>query len=89
MSTSTTLTASHIRSVILTTIREVASEHDKILPALDDDVPLFESGLDSLCIAVIAARLEDRLGVDPFAEADAELPVRLGDFIGLYSNAAP
>ena len=47
------------------------------------------SGLDSLCFAVLIARLEDRLGVDPFSTSDAiEFPVTLGDFVRVYENAA-
>jgi hypothetical protein len=59
------------------------------LAPLTDDVSLLESGLDSLCFAVVVARLEDVLGVDPFSEAeDARFPVTLGDFIRFYENAA-
>jgi acyl carrier protein len=82
------LAATEIRQIVFETIREVAGEHDKTLPELTDAVPLFESGLDSLCIAVIVARLEDRLGADPFAAEDgAELPVTVGDFAALYTHA--
>ena len=49
---------------------------------------LLDSGLDSLCVAIIVARLEDELGVDPFdSDNDAEFPVTVGDFIGLYEDA--
>jgi acyl carrier protein len=46
-----------VRSVIETTIISVASEHNKPLPPLADDLRLLDSGLDSLCLAVIVARL--------------------------------
>jgi acyl carrier protein len=47
------------------------------------------SGLDSLCFAVLVARLEDRLGVDPFSSSeDIDFPVTLGDFVRVYENAA-
>ena len=47
------------------------------------------SGLDSLCFGVLVARLEDRLGVDPFsASEDVSFPVTLGDFVRVYENAA-
>jgi hypothetical protein len=40
-------------------------------------------------MAVIVARLEDSLGVDPFTSAEvAGFPVTLGEFIELYENAA-
>jgi acyl carrier protein len=56
---------------------------------LSDNLPLLDSGLDSLCIAVLVALLDDRLGVDPFTESgNGPLPVTVGDFITLYENAA-
>jgi len=77
------------RSIVETTILAVAAEHDKKLPPLTDDLPLLDSGLDSLCLAVIVARLEDELGIDPFAADEAVgLPVTMGDFIQLYETAA-
>jgi acyl carrier protein len=77
-----------VRSKVEATIREVAAEHNKSLPQLTDDLPLLESGLDSLCLAVVVARLEDGLGVDPFSAADGvALPVTIGDFVKLYEDA--
>ncbi len=78
-----------IRSTVLTQITQVAAEHDKKLAPLTDELPLLESGLDSLCLAVIVARLEDELGVDPFSTADdGAFPVTIGDFIKMYESAA-
>ena len=77
-----------VRSKVEATIREVAAEHNKSLPQLTDDLPLLESGLDSLCLAVVVARLEDGLGVDPLSAADGvALPVTIGDFVKLYEDA--
>ncbi|MBV9537505.1 MAG: acyl carrier protein [Acidisphaera sp.] len=68
---------------------EVAAEHARSLPPLQDDTRLIDLGLDSLGLAVIVARLEDGLGVDPFrASIDAPFPVTVGDFIRIYENAA-
>jgi acyl carrier protein len=68
----------------------VAKEQDKKLPPLSDDLALLDSGLDSLCFAIVVARLEDALGFDPFGEADdAHFPVTIGEFIQLYEHAAP
>ncbi len=53
------------RLTILAAIREVAAEQDKTLAPLADDLSLMESGLDSLCFAILVARLEDALGADP------------------------
>jgi len=70
-------------------MEDVAREHGKILAPLDDDLVLANSGLDSLGFAVLVARLEDTLGVDPFTAAeDAFFPVTLGDFVKVYENGA-
>ena len=79
-------------SVKLTITRElekVASEQKIKLAALSDDLVLLNSGLDSLCFAILVARLEDSLGVDPFTTSDdVEFPVTLGDLVKAYENAA-
>ncbi len=78
-----------VRSIVELTISQVATEHDKSMPPLTDELPLLDSGLDSLCLAVVVARLEDNLGIDPFSSADdATFPVTIGDFVRLYENAA-
>ena len=70
-------------------IRKVASEQNVTLAPLADDLNLLDSGLDSLCFAILVARLEDSLGVDPFtASDDVTFPVTLGDFVQAYENAA-
>jgi acyl carrier protein len=70
-------------------IRKVASEQQVKLAPLSDDLNLLDSGLDSLCFAILVARLEDSLGVDPFtASDDVTFPVTLGDFVQAYENAA-
>jgi acyl carrier protein len=78
-----------IRSQIIASFEQVAKEQDKQLAPLSDDLGLLESGLDSLCLAVVVARLDDTLGLDPFsAEDEVEFPVTVGDFVKLYENAA-
>lgn len=68
---------------------EVAREQNKVLAPLADEVGLLETGLDSLCFAIIVARLEDTFGVDPFSgDDDIDFPVTVGDFIRLYEHAA-
>ena len=79
-----------VRASVLAQFERVAQEQKKTLAPLTDDLVLLESGLDSLCLAVIVAQLEDALGVDPVSAAvDAEFPVTLGDCIELYEHAAP
>ena len=76
-----------IRLTILAQIKEVAAEQGKPLRPLTDDLVLLESGLDSLCFAILVARLEDELGSDPFTSSDdVYFPVTLGDFIGFYEE---
>jgi acyl carrier protein len=80
---------SNFRDEITTQFRLVAAEQDKHLAPLTDDLPLLDSGLDSLCFAILVSRLEDALGVDPFsASEDASFPVTLGQFVSFYENVA-
>jgi acyl carrier protein len=70
-------------------IQKVASEQKVRLAPLSDDLNLLDSGLDSLCFAILVARLEDTLGVDPFtASDDVTFPITLGDLVQAYENAA-
>ena len=76
-----------IRSTILSNIQKIAVAHKRdIAASLNDDVALVDSGLDSLCFAVVVAHLEDELGLDPLSSV-ARFPVTIGDFIKLYENA--
>jgi acyl carrier protein len=78
-----------IRPTIIEEINRIAASHNKTLAVLTDDLPLLESGLDSLCIAILVASLDDALDLDPFADDEnLAFPVTLGDFIQLYENAA-
>ncbi len=78
-----------IRSEVIAQVQQVANEQEKQLRPLVDDLSLMDSGLDSLCFAIIVARLENLLGIDPFSTAeDNEFPVTFGDFIRFYENAA-
>ncbi len=72
------------RSAIIEQFKAVAREQERPLPALNDDLPLLESGLDSLCLAIIVTRLEDSLGVDPFSAEGILFPVTFGEFVQLY-----
>lgn len=75
------------RLTIIENIEQVAREQSKPLRPLTDDLKLLETGLDSLCFAILVARLEDKLGFDPFtASDDVEFPVTLGDFIDAYDR---
>ena len=78
-----------VRSTVLSNLEQVAKEQGKRLAPLSDNLVLLESGLDSLCLAIIVARLEDALGVDPFSTAeDSRLPITVGDLVQFYEYAA-
>ncbi len=78
-----------LRPKIISEIEKVAKEQDRKLAPLTDDLALFDSGLNSLCIAIIVARLEDELGIDPFTTSEnVEFPITLRDFIAAYEHAA-
>ena len=74
-----------IRKTIESQFEQVAREQRRQLCPLTDDLELLHTGLDSLSFALIVARLEDSLGVDPF-EAVERFPVTFGDFVRLYES---
>lgn len=78
-----------VRKTVLEQVAIVATQQRKTILALTDDMPLVGSGLDSLCIALIVANLEDELGVDPFGLAgEVPMPETLGEFVSFYEKAA-
>ena len=88
-STSPRIDIASLRHCIVAQFELVAKEKDHQLPPLSDDLVLLDSGLDSLCFAIVVARLEDELGFDPFsADEEVEFPVTLRDFVRIYENAA-
>jgi hypothetical protein len=79
----------NVRSEVVTQFKQVAQEQGKRLAPLTDGLELLNSGLDSLCFAILVSRLEDVLGVDPFtASEDVLFPITFGDFVSSYENAA-
>jgi len=88
MSDGTKLEAMSTRATIAAEVEQVAKEQNKRLAPLSDDLILLDSGLDSLCFAILVARLEQRLGFDPFSAAeDVYFPVTFGDFVRFYDEA--
>jgi hypothetical protein len=78
-----------VRDAVITQVKLVAEQQRKSLQPLTDYMPLVGSGLDSLCIALVVANLEDELGVDPFGVGgDVAMPSTLGEFIEFYEKAA-
>jgi acyl carrier protein len=79
-----------VRSSVISQIQQIARENGIDPPALTDDLALADSGLDSLALAILVARLEETLGLDPFTESEDFFPdvVTLGDFVRFYENSA-
>ena len=77
-----------VRSTISNVFQQVATDQARTLAPLSDDLPLTDSGLDSLSFAIVVTTLEESLGVDPFsADEWVEFPVTFGDFVKLYEGA--
>ncbi len=72
---------------IVSVMQQIAKDQQITLPPLNDDLLLHETGFDSLAFAILVARLEDDLGIDPFTiSEDADFPLTIGDFIKAYEN---
>ena len=78
-----------IRDAVIAQIQELIADRGKTNAPVTDNVALFDSGLDSLSIAILVARLEETLGFDPFTQSDDVFyPVTVGEFIRFYENAS-
>ena len=78
-----------IRSTILSEMQKIATAQNFTSAPLTDDLLLSDSGFDSLCFAILVARLEDDLGVDPFSSVEeVSFQTTLGELIRLYEPAA-
>lgn len=78
-----------IRTAVISELERIRRNANRPLPPVTDELPLLESGLDSLGIAILVTKLEDILGVDPFTDSDISVPpVTVGEFVLLYETAA-
>lgn len=78
-----------LRSTIIEEIESITTAHEKRMPPITEDVVIMDTEFDSLCFALLVARMEDITGIDPFAEMDmADLPVTIGDLVALYDRSA-
>ena len=74
-----------IRSIILDEINVVFSEEGVTFEEEMLSLPVMEIGVDSLTYAVLVARLEVKLGKDPFTEQpERGYPKLLSDFVDAY-----
>lgn len=61
----------------------------KLIENLQDDSVLLETGMDSMGFAVLVAKLEEDLGVDPFSIMDDPVyPRTLAEFVAVYERYA-
>lgn len=81
---------SQTRTDLVRIFHEVIAETGSQLQAdLQEDTVLLESGMDSLGFAILVARIEDELGLDPFSASDEPFyPQTWGEFVGLYERHA-
>ena len=76
-----------VKSEVIAQFNQVADEQHLEIAPLSDDLALLDSGLDSLCFAILVVRLEASLGVDPFSSEDeVPFPVTFGEFVRCYEN---
>jgi acyl carrier protein len=81
------LTDSEIEATIYRTIAEVLDRADKPVPRFDDETDLVATGLSSLDLAAVVAKLERRWKIDPFLEDKVITEVRtVGDFCRAYQE---
>ncbi|WP_219414386.1 acyl carrier protein [Pseudonocardia nigra] len=79
-----------VHEVVVTEIASLLKEGGRPVPQLRDEDVLLETGLDSLGIAVLATRLEDSLGYDPFVKMDRPIyPQTVGELTEIYRRFAP
>ena len=56
-------------------------------PCLTNESVLIDTGLDSMAYAVLVARLDEELGIDPFSDAtEAFYPLNFGQFVEFYEK---
>lgn len=81
-----TIREQQLEQMIRDVMDEVAAETDReTLTQIDSHTVLAETGLDSIGLAIVMARLETRLGFDPFARSsDAQLPRTFSELVALY-----
>jgi len=79
----------NVRAEILRIFNEVIDEAGgETMDEIADDAVLLESGLDSLGFAILVARLDEELCLDPFSESEvAYYPQTFGEFVGIYQEA--
>lgn len=80
----------NVRTVIVDEMSLLFEEDGLSQPEFLDDLVLLSTELDSLGFAVLVARLDERLGYDPFSLMDEPVyPQTLGEFVEIYGRFCP
>jgi acyl carrier protein len=78
-----------VRGTVADVFTDIAKKQNRRVAALSDDVQLIDLGLDSLCLAIVVARLEGELGTDPSgSDYGVGIPATFGEFVALCENVA-
>jgi acyl carrier protein len=81
------LTGAEIEAIIHRTIVEILERAGKPVPVFAEEDDLIATGLTSLDLAALVAKLERRWKIDPFLEAKAITEVRtVGDLCRAYQE---
>lgn len=79
-----------LRDVIVEELSLLFEEDGIARPEFVDELILLSTELDSLGFAVLVARLDERLGYDPFSLMDEPVyPQTLGEFVEIYGRFSP
>lgn len=80
----------NVRAVIVEELSLLFEEDGLARPEFVDQLVLLSTELDSLGFAVLVARLDERLGYDPFSLMDEPVyPQTLGEFVEIYGRFRP
>lgn len=83
------MTDGSVRDVVLAVVLEVGRQRNPALERTEPTASLAaDLGFDSLDIAQVAAELEVRLGLDPFAHHTTRRILTVADVIALYEQAS-
>jgi hypothetical protein len=78
----------NVREVVMAQFHQVAQDHGRQLTPLTDDLALHDTGMDSLGFAIVVAKLEAALGIDPFTKEEfANFPLTFGGLVRCYEAA--
>jgi hypothetical protein len=74
-------------SALCATITNIVIERGDTPPELTPETLILETGLDSLDVAMLVVRMEEKVGFDPFASGKvSEFPQTLGALASLYGD---